>query len=100
MVGIWLQSELVKRQSAAFPLPLVPPFLPRQSIVIDSEMEFPLIVSDHEVIISVPEIIIFMSEIIIFGGGKMTTIAPENNHCRIATSFPAFRTHNQPPISA
>ena len=31
-------------------------------------MEFPLIVSDHEVIISVPEIIIFVSEIIIFWG--------------------------------
>ncbi len=51
-----------------FPSPLVPPFLPRQSIVIDGEMEFPLIVSDQEVIISVPEIIIFMSEIIIFWG--------------------------------
>ena len=75
MFGIWLQSELVKRQPAAFPLPLVPPFLPRQSIVIDGEMEFPLIVSDQEVIISVPEIIIFMSEIIIFGG--------QNDHNRL-----------------
>ena len=49
--------------------------MPRQSIVIDGEMEFPLIVSDQEVIISVPEIIIFMSEIIIFGG--------QNDHNRL-----------------
>ena len=63
MVGIWLQSELVKRQPAAFPLPLVPPFLPRQSIVIDGEMEFPLIVS-------APVIIIFMPRNHHFWGSK------------------------------
>ena len=38
-------------------------------------MEFPLIVSDHEVIIAVPEIIIFVSEIIIFWG--------QNDHNRL-----------------